>query len=168
MTAYRSVKADFPKPIDGARELLTWAFPRFDLALITRGEKSLQLKKLEHVGFREYFRLIKIVERKTAETFKNVIARSGFSPGKSWVIGDSIQTDINPGIEAGARCIWYTYRHKAYYWQQEHGHTPVGDFVEISNLREAIGILEKSLNAPGERLANSVTRSIVGKNAARS
>ena len=123
---------------------MKWAFPQFDLALITRGKKTLQLKKLEHVGFREYFRLVETVERKTAESFKNVIVRLGFSSSNSWVIGDSIQTDINPGIEAGARCIWYAYHHANYSWQQEHGHSPVGEFFEISNLRDAIPLLEQS------------------------
>src|ERR1700724_1235560 len=33
----RVITTEFPKPIDGARELLDWASPRFDLALITRG-----------------------------------------------------------------------------------------------------------------------------------
>lgn len=164
----RAIRTEFPKPIDGAAELLEWVYPRFDLVLITRGEKSLQLKKLEHAGFRKYFSMIETVERKTSKTFQDIIEHSGFSPIKTWIIGDSIQTDINPGIEAGARCIWYAYRHKAYYWQQEYGHTPVGDFFEISNLREAIGILEKSRNATVGMLSNSVKRSIVGKNAARS
>jgi len=154
----RAITTEFPKPIDGARELLEWVYPRFDLALITRGEKSLQLKKLEHAGFRKYFRMIETVERKTSKTFQDVIEHSGFGPIKTWIIGDSIQTDINPGIEAGARCIWYAYRHKTYYWQQEHGHTPVGDFFEISNLREAIGILEKSSDTSVQALVKSQRR----------
>jgi len=149
------IRTDFPKPIDGAEKLLNWAFPRFDLALITRGEKSLQAKKIEDVGFRRYFRLMETVERKTAESFRNVIARLGFVPRNSWVIGDSIQTDINPGIEAGARCIWYAYRHKKYFWKQEHGHSAVGDFFEVSNLREAIPILEQSLSRAEDRHAKN-------------
>jgi putative hydrolase of the HAD superfamily len=162
----RAITAEFPEPIDGARELLDWVHPRFDLALITRGEKSLQLKKLEHAGFKKYFRMIETVERKTSKTFQGVITSCGFSPGETWIIGDSIQTDINPGIEAGARCIWYAYRHKEYYWQQEHGHTPVGRFFKISNLPEAIGILEKSLNGARGRPASSARRPIVGRKAA--
>jgi putative hydrolase of the HAD superfamily len=143
----RRITTEFPKAIVGAAELLEWAFSRFDLALITRGRKDLQLKKVDHVGFRKYFRLIEVVEKKTSRTFETVIAHAGFSPSKSWVIGDSIQTDINPGIEAGARCIWYAYRHDSYYWQQEHGHTPIGEFFQISDLRDAVHILAKSAGA---------------------
>jgi len=140
-----SITTDLPKPIDGARELLQWSSSRFDLAVVTRGEESFQLRKLEQVGFRGYFNLIEVVKRKTPETFKGVITRTGFRPDGTWVIGDSIQTDINPGIAVGARCLWYAYKHRAYYWQQEHGHAPIGEFLKISDLREAIGILESSL-----------------------
>lgn len=142
-----TITSEFPMPIIGARELLDWVFPRFDLALISRGEESLQLKKLDHVGFRKYFRLIEIVQRKSAKTFQDLINNAGFKPSETWVIGDSIQTDINPGIEAGARCIWYNYQHKFYYWRQEHGHARVGQSLIISDLREAIKILEKAPTA---------------------
>ncbi|HZS19179.1 MAG TPA: HAD family hydrolase [Candidatus Udaeobacter sp.] len=143
----RQITTEFPKPIDGAKELLDWVFPRFNLALITRGEKPLQLKKLEYVGFKKYFGLIEIVERKTVDILKKAIVDAGANPSRTWLVGDSIQTDINPGIEAGVRCIWYAYHHKAYYWRQEHGHAPIGEFFKILDLRDAIGILEKSLQA---------------------
>jgi len=133
----------WPKPIAGAKELLDWSAERFDLALVTRGDDDLQRKKLKQAGMTHYFRRIEVVPSKSCETFAHVMKGSGHSPEDVWVIGDSIRTDINPGIEAGASCILYEYHHHSYHWRQEHGDQAVGHFYRAKHLGQVPGIISR-------------------------
>lgn len=137
----KTIMESLPKLIDDAAALLKWASEHFELVLVTRGELVLQMRKLEHAALSEYFSEIKVVSDKNAETFMRVIRKAGYSPENTWVVGDSIRTDINPGIMAGANCILYAYRHHSYHWKQEHGYAPVGPFYEAHSLKEVMNIL---------------------------
>ncbi len=59
-----------------------------------------------------------------------------YSPEKTWIIGDSIKSDINPGVETGANCFLYVYHHHKYSWLQEYGCTPIGPFYKVKSLAE--------------------------------
>jgi putative hydrolase of the HAD superfamily len=131
-----------PKVLEGAVPLLDWASEHFELALVTRGDKTLQLGKLVAAGLSKYFNFIEIVPTKNAAVFKRVMDETGYPSQKAWVIGDSIKTDINPGTKAGATCIQYEYRHDSYHWRQEHGHTAVGPFYKARTLYQVKNILE--------------------------
>ncbi len=63
---------------------------------------------------------------KTVETFKNAIELAGVRPEDTWVIGDSVKSDINPGIAAKARCILFQYHHPHYRWTQEQDEASMG------------------------------------------
>ena len=133
-----------PQVIDGARELLDYASRRFELALLTRGDEVLQHWKLRELGLSRYFSTIKVVANKSADTFRQLICKAGHASEQSWVIGDSIRSDINPGISAGATCILYRYHHAYYRWQQEHGDEAIGPFYQIDDLRGAIDVFDRS------------------------
>jgi putative hydrolase of the HAD superfamily len=151
----RVILDSIPKLIEDAELLLQWASKRFELVLLSRGEPLLQMKKLEYADLFRYFSEIKIVPDKNADTFRLLIGAAGYSPEMTWVIGDSIRTDINPGIEAGATCILYGYKHHSYHWRQEHGHSAIGPFYKAHTLKEVIDILE--FPSSFEMVAPSVT-----------
>lgn len=131
-----------PQLIEGAEELLTWAVTRYTVVLITRGDLELQKRKLRLTGLSKFFSAMEVVPDKNADTFTKVIRDAGYTPSQSWVIGDSIRTDINPGICAGATCILYAYQHKAYHWRQEHGQPAVGHFYYAKQLSQVMNILK--------------------------
>lgn len=131
-----------PELIDGAKELLDWCSSRYDLVLLTRGLIDLQKKKVQFNNLEQYFRLIKVVSEKGAPEFKEIILEAGHSLDDAWIIGDSIKSDINPGLELGIKCILFVYAHHSYYWQQEYGHTPKGYFYSVPRLGDAIKVLQ--------------------------
>ena len=133
-----------PKLMEGATELLTWAASHFELSLITRGALTLQHKKIRRAGLDQYFGFIEVVEEKNTGTFSKMMESAGYTPDRSWVIGDSIRSDINPGIEAGATCILLSYQHEFYSWRQEHGDEAIGPYHKISRLTDAIEVLKSS------------------------
>jgi putative hydrolase of the HAD superfamily len=138
----RVILESLPELIRDADILLKWASERCELALVTRGEPVLQTRKIEHTDLLHYFRVVKVVADKDADTFIQVIRDMGSTSEKTWVIGDSIRTDINPGVMAGAKCILYRYKHHSYLWRQEHGQAAVGPFYIAHSLREVINILQ--------------------------
>ncbi len=152
----RYVLDHLPEPIDGAHELLDWAVKRFQLALLTRGEDKLQRRKLEKARLSKYFDIVQVVPYKDATTFRTIIKEADQQPEATWVIGDSIKSDINPGLNAGAQCILYAYRHASYQWRQEYGYSPVKPFYIINKLREAKDLLE----TPRSFLMNATMKSL--------
>ncbi len=131
-----------PKLIKDAEKLLTWASENYTLILITRGESFLQEKKISNSRLAKYFSRVQIVPRKNAEMFRTAMSEAGFTPDKTWVVGDSIKSDINPGIEAGAKCIFYSYQHKHYQWVQERGYAAMGPFYKAEHLLDVKNIIQ--------------------------
>jgi putative hydrolase of the HAD superfamily len=137
-----------PRVLPGATELLEWASRRFTLALITRGDPSLQTKKITHAGLSKYFSCIRVVPSKTRDVFRDVVRKSPRS--ERWVIGDSISTDMRLGKQVGAQCILFEYRHRAYVWHYEKNAGSVGSFKRIRHLKDAISIIKHATS--GERV----------------
>lgn len=137
----------YPRIIAGAIELLTWCKPRFKLALMTRGFDELQNAKIEAAGIRAFFETIRVVPKKGEAEFASLIAELNYSPQDTWIVGDSIKSDINPGLVIGAKCIWYEYKHPHYHWQQEHTDTATGPHFHASSLNEVRQILDTHATA---------------------
>lgn len=131
-----------PDLIEGAKDLLEWCNIRFDLVLLTRGIEELQQKKLNHHNIGRYFKLIKVVSEKGTRELEDIILEAGHRLSNTWVIGDSIKSDINPAIDLGLKCILFVYAHHSYYWQQEYGISPEGCFYSIAKLTDAVQILQ--------------------------
>jgi len=136
------VLLEFPELIEGATTLLKWCFKHYKMILYTRGIYDLQMKKINHVNIKRYFTQIIISDEKNSTELKKIISSTNIKPGKSWVVGDSIQSDINPGVELGAKCILYLYKHDSYYWEQEYGSSAIGEFYLAKNLPDIKDILE--------------------------
>ncbi len=139
----RIVLEEYPELINGACTLLRWASDNFTLALLTRGTYELQMKKINYVGISKYFRCIDVVKEKNETTVRQLIESMEKKPTDTWMIGDSIKSDINPGIEADAKCILYFYTHHSYRWEQEYtGIQAKGQFYKATNLKEIKEILK--------------------------
>jgi putative hydrolase of the HAD superfamily len=138
----RKVVDTVPEILEGAIEFLEWAYSRFYLVVLTRGEEKVQHRKLQESNLLKYFREIYVVPYKNLQIFRSTLAKTGFQPDKTWVIGDSIKSDINPGILLGAKCILYNYKHHSYSWIQEHDSEPIGEFYKVDNLIEIKYLIE--------------------------
>lgn len=135
-----------PKPLPGAITLLKWLYSHYFVILISRGVDHYQRKKIEASGLRRYLDRVFIVEEKSSPTLKRIAKALRKDIGSAWIIGDSIKSDINPGVKAGARCILYEYRHKKYYWRQEYGKEPEGEYFlakKLADIREIMKCPDK-------------------------
>jgi 2-haloacid dehalogenase len=99
--------------IDGAEETLRELHGRFHLAVITNGLQDVQRPRLANSPIGGLFDLVAISEEIGAVKpdpgfFEHVFVRMGNPPRKSvLVIGDSLTSDIQGGINYGLDTCWY-------------------------------------------------------------
>lgn len=103
--------------IDGVRETLTYLSPRHDLILLTKGNEDEQQLKIENSGLDVYFRHTIIVAEKNVEAYIWLVNELLLDPQKTWMIGNSPKSDINPARQAGLNTVFIPHRHT---WHLEH------------------------------------------------
>ena len=74
--------------------------------LMTKGNHAEQADKLARSGLSGYFSAVEIVHEKDPPTYREVIARHELTPHTSWMIGNSIKSDINPALAAGLHAVF--------------------------------------------------------------
>jgi putative hydrolase of the HAD superfamily len=101
--------AGTPPCIDGAVVALRRLAAAHPTILYTQsGVPDYQLECIRGAGVLEVLaeERIRICERKTVDEFRSVIRAHGVAdPARAWMIGNSIRSDINPALEAGANAI---------------------------------------------------------------
>jgi putative hydrolase of the HAD superfamily len=93
------------------------------LVLVTKGDLLHQESKLAASGLGDLFSGIEIVSDKKPETFTRIFAQYGVAAEQAVMAGDSLRSDINPALEAGA---WAAYIPQEGAWAHEMGHVPEG------------------------------------------
>jgi putative hydrolase of the HAD superfamily len=93
------------------------------VALLTKGDAMVQRQRVETSGLRALFHIIRIVDRKTPETLA-ALARELSAPlGNTWMVGNSVRSDILPALEASLRALWLD----AHVWEHERTHDHLVD-----------------------------------------
>jgi putative hydrolase of the HAD superfamily len=106
--ARRLARAVFERPAEidpDAPRVLVALRGSYNLALITAGERWVQERRLAEFHYTNIFDAVRIVERKTAELFDELVASLAINVEESWVIGDSMKSDIIPALDAGLNAI---------------------------------------------------------------
>ncbi len=105
--------------MDGAEELLETLFGTYQLYIVTNGTLSVQKGRLKSSGIRKYFEDIFISEevgynKPSIEYFDCCFSKiPNFSKDTTVIIGDSLTSDIQGGINAKIRTIWFNPNHEA-------------------------------------------------------
>ncbi len=92
--------------IEGVPETLEYLSARHDLILLTKGKPEEQQAKIEASGFERMFRHILIVREKDRDTYRRVVEEYRLADHRSWMVGNSPKSDINPAIEAGIGAVY--------------------------------------------------------------
>lgn len=104
--------------IDGAEELLKTLYGQYRMYLVTNGTLSVQKGRLKSSGISRYFEDIFISEelgynKPGREYFDCCFSRiPDFHKETAVIIGDSLTSDIQGGINAGIRTIWFNPSHE--------------------------------------------------------
>jgi putative hydrolase of the HAD superfamily len=90
----------------GVPETLAYLSRRHALFLVTKGEPVEQARKVRDSSFHDFFRSVEIVPEKNAGTYSEIMTRHGMNGSRSWMIGNSPRSDINPALAAGMTWIF--------------------------------------------------------------
>jgi len=78
---------------------------RFQIALLTKGDESVQRKRVADSGLAYLLDFAHIVNDKDEAAFRYVLSRLQASPLESWSVGNSAKSDILPAVGIGMKGI---------------------------------------------------------------
>jgi putative hydrolase of the HAD superfamily len=137
----RSV-AGTPPCIDGAIDALRTLAEAHPTLLFTQsGIPDYQLECVRGAGVLDVLaeERILICQRKTADEFRRVIREHDVShPLHAWMIGNSIRSDINPALEAGANAILVDVEDP---WPHDNVEPVANGFLRVRRFPEAVSVL---------------------------
>ena len=92
--------------IEGVGETLDYLSSRHELTLFTKGHPDEQKLKLDRSGLSTYFAHTAIVKEKDCAAYGKLVRDRGLDPQRSWMIGNSPKSDINPALECGLNAVF--------------------------------------------------------------
>jgi putative hydrolase of the HAD superfamily len=92
--------------IEGVPETIALLAARHDLILFTKGHPEEQAYKIEVSGLSPHFRYTAIVKEKDAASFRALVEECGLALDRTWMVGNSPRSDINPALEVGLGAVY--------------------------------------------------------------
>jgi putative hydrolase of the HAD superfamily len=92
--------------ITGVEETLAQLGQVHELTLFTKGHPDEQHSKIDRSGLRSYFDHCAVVKEKNAAAYQELARERGFNSNRTWMIGNSPKSDINPALRAGFRAVF--------------------------------------------------------------
>ena len=91
--------------LPGVKKTLVRLRDRFRLIMFTKGHPSEQWKKVERSGIRPLFDHVEVTTEKTTRAYTRLVERYRLTPARTWMVGNSPVSDVNPPLEAGLNAI---------------------------------------------------------------
>jgi putative hydrolase of the HAD superfamily len=92
--------------IEGVEETLEELSERHSLTLFTKGHPDEQRLKIDQSGLGKWFAHTAIVKEKDAASYAALLAERRLTAARTWMIGNSPKSDINPALEAGLNAVF--------------------------------------------------------------
>lgn len=96
-------------PVPGAIDLLKDLYKDYELALVTLGQKDLQLQKLKKAGIQpHYFSKIIVGQGKNKKSeYEQILKEFKVKPQEIFVCGDRVPVDLTPAKQLGMKTIHF-------------------------------------------------------------
>ena len=98
-------------------ETLPQLAARHRLILVTKGDTAEQRDKLERSGLKQFFTGVEVLPEKTVAAYRALVEHHACEPERSWMIGNSPKSDINPSLSAGLNAVFIPHD---FTWVLEH------------------------------------------------
>jgi putative hydrolase of the HAD superfamily len=92
--------------LDGVAETLADLALRHELILFTKGDPDEQRIKIDRSGLAPHFAHAAIVKEKNEPAYRQLAQERGFHAAKTWMIGNSPKSDINPALAVGFKAVY--------------------------------------------------------------
>jgi len=105
----------------GVAETVAELSSKHELTLFTKGDVYEQRIKIERSGLVEHFMHAAIVKEKNEAAYRVLAEERKFHPDRTWMIGNSPKSDINPALAAGLKAVYIPHPRT---WSLEHEPVP--------------------------------------------
>jgi putative hydrolase of the HAD superfamily len=109
--------------LDGVPETLEYLASHHQLFLVTKGCADEQRRKIDASNLSHHFHNIEILSEKNVTAYRHLVEKHSLVPDRTWMVGNSPRSDINPAIAAGLGAVYIPHPHT---WILEH-EEPVSD-----------------------------------------
>ncbi|HVS04644.1 MAG TPA: HAD family hydrolase [Candidatus Dormibacteraeota bacterium] len=92
-------------------ETIDYLAGRHDLMLVTKGHPEEQRLKIERSGLESRFTASAVVHEKAVDTYRAIARERDLDPTRTWMIGNSPRSDINPALRAGLNAVFIPHEH---------------------------------------------------------
>ncbi len=126
----------------GVVETLPFLAEKHELTLCTKGDPDEQNRKIDLSGLRPLFAHCAVVKEKDRGTYEKLAEVRGFDKSRTWMIGNSPKSDINPALAAGLRAVFVPHE-RTWTLERQDLHDPAGRLVVVerfSDLAELFGV----------------------------
>ena len=133
--AYTHFLAQGHQELPGAKDFLTrLKQKKYRLHIVTNGNKNIQDKRIADANLGAFFENIFISEdlgsqKPALAFFQEVFTRGKIDPSRAIIIGDSLSSDIQGGINAKIDTLWFNPH-------QASNHTSLKPTYEVTNFSE--------------------------------
>jgi len=103
--------------IEGVAPTLEYLSTRHGLTLFTKGHPEEQKLKIDRSGLGAYFNHTAIVREKDAAAYASLARERDLDAQRTWMVGNSPKSDINPALEAGLKAVYIPHPRT---WSLEH------------------------------------------------
>jgi putative hydrolase of the HAD superfamily len=103
--------------LPGVKETLPRLRKHFRLILFTKGDLDEQQRKVDRSGVARFFDHVELTTEKDKKAYVRLVDHYTLDPTKTWMVGNSPRSDINPAIEAGLNAILIPHPRT---WELEH------------------------------------------------
>jgi putative hydrolase of the HAD superfamily len=140
-----------PAPLaEGAVDVLDELRTFHQLALLTQGDPKIQRRRIDQSGLEDFFDLNVGVTRKDQAIFRRLLHHFDADPSRSWSVGNSLASDINPALGLGMCAIWVV----GHVWEYEQREQipAQGELFEVRTIRHVPSIIT---SFEGRRIAQA-------------
>ncbi len=74
--------------------------------MVTKGDPGEQSDKLARSGLAPHFAAVEVLLEKDSAAYRTLAARHCCNPARTWMIGNSPKSDINPALAAGLHAVF--------------------------------------------------------------
>ena len=122
--------------LPGVEETLTYLVERHAVSLLTKGNVDEQQMKIEASGLAGYFERALIVPEKDAPMYRELVDELGLNPERTWMVGNSPRSDINPALAAGLNAVFVPHPQTWVLEHQEIQPAGTGRLVTVTRFAE--------------------------------
>lgn len=121
--------------IEGVEETLAYLAQRHELTLFTKGHAEEQKLKIDRSGLGPHFSHTAIVREKDAEAYASLARERRLDAGRTWMVGNSPKSDINPALAAGLNAV-YVPHPRTWGLEREEIHKTNGRLLVLENFAQ--------------------------------